>query len=470
LTRPRIEIVRRRFVGMKWCRLVAIAASIFGRICAARPAQCAACDPEGDGEDASLLSRRVDPRRGSAVVLVESAAADGAGTMSFVEWARRFARRGNATQFRDTSVVISEVVPFLELEPSPPLKPLPLRSTPRSPMTSSSCAAFGDGVFTGKRKAPVKVIDVSVMGFDLDVLEMKFHELRDEVDLFFVIEMPWSLKGVKRPLMWRRNVDKPRFSIFKDKVVSIVVPELPKGSEPQKTASSNTSFTIEHWQEHEGMVLVRSELEARGMKQGDVVMLFGDADEIAAPHLLHLMRHCEPKALPVDVGTWMPMGLMTRAFRTDWPVDRGDPSVAFTFGNPAFHDPFARKEAGGAWRTFGGSGLYVLGGWHLTNYLYPPARLIKTLSMPSYAGHIDASDMHLLGQDVPGYFEKGKDSWAPSRFKNTSELLRVEPYRSRPELLQPPAIMIRNPERYGMWYGKLDSRVDEHIPWGTSHW
>ena len=55
-------------------------------------------------------------------------------------------------------------------------------------------------------------MDISLFGFDLDVLELRLHELDIVVDLFAVIEMPLTHKGEVKPLIWARNKDTPRFA------------------------------------------------------------------------------------------------------------------------------------------------------------------------------------------------------------------------------------------------------------------
>lgn len=325
-------------------------------------------------------------------------------------------------------------------------------------MSSQDClGALGSGVFTGKRASSVPLmVDVSVFGFDLDVYEVKLRELQDVVDGFFVVEMPWTHKGVPKPLLWDRNKDKARFADFKSKVAHIVVDHLPQNLASSEQPVQGTNWGYEGWQEKVGMTHVRDLIPKLmsqfGLDRGQVVMIFGDADEIPFPRNVDLVRHCEPKELPIDNGVWMPMGLFDRAFKTDWPVN---PNLPYTFGNPAFHDPFVSSG-----RTFGGSRRYLLGGWHMTNYAYPPHRMLKQLAATTYPGKFADTDVSMVREGFEKYCRHLIDSSQYSdRFVPISDLEKQEPYKSHPELLHLPTTVANNLERYEAWFGNIDRRL-----------
>jgi hypothetical protein len=56
-------------------------------------------------------------------------------------------------------------------------------------------------VLTGKKRAKAaRIIDVSVFGFTLDVLEIRLFELFDVVDLFVTLEATVTHRGVRKAL------------------------------------------------------------------------------------------------------------------------------------------------------------------------------------------------------------------------------------------------------------------------------
>lgn len=64
-------------------------------------------------------------------------------------------------------------------------------------------------VLTGqKRSKPARLIDVSVFGFTLDVLEIRLFELESAVDLFVTLEATMTHRGVRKPLFLERARDR----------------------------------------------------------------------------------------------------------------------------------------------------------------------------------------------------------------------------------------------------------------------
>ena len=76
----------------------------------------------------------------------------------------------------------------------------------------------------GQRERPksVRVFDLFLFSFELDVLEMRLYELNATVDAFVVVESPWTLRGAPKPLVYQRYAS--RFAAFASKIVHVVVP------------------------------------------------------------------------------------------------------------------------------------------------------------------------------------------------------------------------------------------------------
>ena len=58
----------------------------------------------------------------------------------------------------------------------------------------------------GQRERPksVRVFDLFLFSFELDVLEMRLYELNATVDAFVIVESPWTLRGAPKPLVYQR--------------------------------------------------------------------------------------------------------------------------------------------------------------------------------------------------------------------------------------------------------------------------
>mmetsp|Transcript_150449 Transcript_150449/g.273794 ORF Transcript_150449/g.273794 Transcript_150449/m.273794 type:complete len:527 (-) Transcript_150449:1-1581(-) len=377
-------------------------------------------------------------------VLVQHKNTSVAQKASFAHWAQE-------ATWEDDSALITGLLPFLEQEHPARLRPC----VETAANLELNCSQ--GSIFKGERASgPAFLVDVSIFGFDLDVLEIKLHELASVVDLFCIIEMPVTHRGQPKPLLWARNKNKKRFADFRDKVLHVVVDDVELLRELNTTAPGRRNWKFEKRQESFGFVkmgsMVRA-LLARAKDAGrEVLVNFGDVDEIASPKNLALAKHCQPKKLPIDHATWMPMGRFDRALSTDYPVSHRLP---FTFGNPTLQD--LDHFAG---RRFGKSGRYLLGGWHLTNYAYVPSFVAKSLTCTECRG---------VRPDLLAELKKGQMSsvfevltalrFFAVKLRPVSEVSQTWPYSNDTSLLQPPCIVANNKERYEVWFGKNDRRL-----------
>jgi len=256
---------------------------------------------------------------------------------SFEEWAPTIPWRslfGNVGNTRDAKHeqlrinVKDQLTEYVEQEHPSPLKPCPTAIV--DAVTDEDCTNTGvlgsDHVFKGPRQKKAFLIDVSIFGFELDMIEMKLHELNQTVDLFAIIEMPVTHKGHSKPLVWNRNKDLPRFAPFKDRILHLVV-------DPKIDDHTSRSFVYEHTQEKLGVQQLKEMLEQLYPEttNQEVLLNFGDVDEISHPRSLALMKHCEPKKMPVDTGALMVMSHFSQIFQPKHPVN---PELPYAYGNP----------------------------------------------------------------------------------------------------------------------------------------
>lgn len=109
------------------------------------------------------------------------------------------------------------------------------------------------------------VYDCFMFYNELELLELRLHELDEIVDKFVLVEATKTLSGQPKPLFFYEN--RERFRVFTDKIIHIVVDDMPMGSTPR-----------DHWlREH----FQRNSI-ARGLvncRPQDLVMV-SDIDEI----------------------------------------------------------------------------------------------------------------------------------------------------------------------------------------------
>ena len=107
-----------------------------------------------------------------------------------------------------------------------------------------------------------RVFDCFMFSNELDVLEIRMNELKDVVYKFVVVEATVTQSGLPKQLHFKENID--RFKQFKDKIVHIIVEDMPQGEDP--------------W----GKERFQRDAIVRGLKdmKDDDIIIISDVDEI----------------------------------------------------------------------------------------------------------------------------------------------------------------------------------------------
>lgn len=133
---------------------------------------------------------------------------------------------------------------------------------------------------------------------ELLILEIRLNTLDPVVDKFVLVESPYTSSGRKKPLYYNQAKDRPEFAKFKDKIIHIIVEDMPltnywKNENRQKllkreymptTGKSPTGI----WQNE---VFQRSCIK-RGLTniQPDDIILVSDVDEIPNPDIFPIIK------------------------------------------------------------------------------------------------------------------------------------------------------------------------------------
>ena len=146
----------------------------------------------------------------------------------------------------------------------------------------------------GQRERPksVRVFDLFLFSFELDVLEMRLYELNATVDAFVIVESPWTLRGAPKPLVYQRYAS--RFAAFASKIVHVVVPTRDLGAalnESRAQWDSDVFYGLQLAMQAAGW----ERLRALAPQPTDLLVL-GDVDEIPGARLMHELTACEPSA------------------------------------------------------------------------------------------------------------------------------------------------------------------------------
>lgn len=120
----------------------------------------------------------------------------------------------------------------------------------------------------------MKVYDCFMFYNELDLLNLRFHELNECVDFFVLVEGVKTHSNKPKPLYYLDNISK--FSKFKDKIIHIVIENFPEKS---TIGTENRWFTENY---HRNCIL-------RGLKdcKDDDIIFISDLDEIPRPDTIN---------------------------------------------------------------------------------------------------------------------------------------------------------------------------------------
>lgn len=174
------------------------------------------------------------------------------------------------------------------------------------------------GFFTGKpREKPVKIVDAVILGVDLDMLEVRWHELYHSVDYFVVAEAHHHSLGIfQKPLFFDRN--KKRYAAFADKIIHLVHPfesSLPVAQlcSRRLLGDEDACWEYEMFQRH-SMLQMIAQINAGVNDYGNPhippgflgdsdLVLISDVDEIVMGDRLRHLKYCEP--FPQKQFSWV---------------------------------------------------------------------------------------------------------------------------------------------------------------------
>jgi beta-1,4-mannosyl-glycoprotein beta-1,4-N-acetylglucosaminyltransferase len=117
-------------------------------------------------------------------------------------------------------------------------------------------------LWTFSQKATPKVYDCFLFYNELELLDIRLHEMAPYVDHFVIVEAKETFRGRKKPLYFAENAH--RFKPFEDKIIHVVIEDLQQTDDP---------WDREHYQREQIM---------RGLKgcHAKDIILISDVDEI----------------------------------------------------------------------------------------------------------------------------------------------------------------------------------------------
>lgn len=129
------------------------------------------------------------------------------------------------------------------------------------------------------RKIPRQVYDAVLFSNELDILEIRWQELRPLVTKFIILESNTTFTGLPKPLYFANN--RKRFEFAEPNVVY--------GMYPGRHLSHRENPFV---QETEHRAALDRLIREAGIQYGDMLIM-SDVDEIPSLHTINLLRWCE---------------------------------------------------------------------------------------------------------------------------------------------------------------------------------
>ena len=176
---------------------------------------------------------------------------------------------------------------------------------------------------------PRIIIDVTLISYELDMLEARLYQLNEVVDFFYVVESAFTHRGWKKPRFLLDELNKKsdsRFVHFLDKIVYINADEFPqlvkavndeRGGGRAKSAGKDIFF-IQN-------VMRKSVWPLMQKKVTDIpdetLVIMADLDWFPALRDLRHMKHCQP----VSSYGWQTPFHVTMTFRHEYSLRSANP-------------------------------------------------------------------------------------------------------------------------------------------------
>ncbi|TYJ25336.1 hypothetical protein E1A91_A07G042900v1 [Gossypium mustelinum] len=153
------------------------------------------------------------------------------------------------------------------------------------------------------RSQPRRIFDNIIFSNELDLLEIRWHELNPYVSKFVIMESNTTFTGIRKPLFFASN--RARFAFAEEKIVYGVFP-----GRIASPGSLKDPFVLESLQRG----AMNGLLHSAGISNGDLVIM-SDTDEVPSPHTLKLLQWCDgvPPILHLELKHYM--------YSFEFPVD-----------------------------------------------------------------------------------------------------------------------------------------------------
>jgi len=161
-----------------------------------------------------------------------------------------------------------------------------------------------------------KIYDAVIFSVELDLLEVRIHELYDVIDTFVIVESNVTFSGEPKPLVYHENSDRFRFA--QDKIVYHAVTDLhvyspaSHGSLRKEAAQRKENPMDNEIRMRQGVGSVISSLRP----EAGSLIVQSDVDEMPSAQALKLLKQCS------GWGDAIHLGMPTYLYSFEFPMQR----------------------------------------------------------------------------------------------------------------------------------------------------
>lgn len=154
------------------------------------------------------------------------------------------------------------------------------------------------------RSQPRRTFDAIIFSNELDLLEIRWHELKPYVKKFIILESNSTFTGVPKPSYFNQN--RARFAFAEGQYVYGFFP----GRVRTRGSPHEDPFDLEAAHR----VSINALIKKAGISNGDLLIM-SDADEIPSPHTVKLLQWCDgiPPVMHLELKHFM--------YSFEFPVD-----------------------------------------------------------------------------------------------------------------------------------------------------
>jgi len=166
---------------------------------------------------------------------------------------------------------------------------------------SSLCRSQGWSLLRTSKRKP-KVFDASFINFELDMLDVRLHELDTVVDFFVVVESTLTFSGMPKQLHYERN--KSRFARFAHKIIHVVNDSVDDPS-LAATPDGNGGYTSLLEEDAKKLLVFHKRGILKGLTDADPddIVIVSDIDEVPKRDVIQLLAGCTGYTTPVELQT-----------------------------------------------------------------------------------------------------------------------------------------------------------------------